>query len=62
MPQPKISAAPDYTNAALIMMGVNLTWVFIAIWAIWGLAPVLLLAVALNHGITMIERRRNLHR
>lgn len=54
----KITTAPDYTNAALIMMGVNLMWMFFAVWAIWGLGPVLLIGLALNHGITVLERRR----
>ncbi|MFK7752761.1 MAG: hypothetical protein AB8B51_09435 [Sedimentitalea sp.] len=53
-----ISAAPDYTRAALVMGGVNLAWIFLALWAIYGLAAVMLLALVLNHLVTLIERRR----
>ena len=54
-----IKAAPDYTVAALIMAGVNLTWVFFALWALWGLIPVLLLAGAINHVISRLQARRS---
>ena len=50
--------APNYTNAALTMMWVNLMWVFFAIWAIWGMVPVLLLGAGLNRGISWIAARR----
>lgn len=46
--------APDYTAAALVMGFVNLLWIFTAIWALWGLAPVILLAAALNAGISRL--------
>lgn len=49
MSERNLTPAPDYTNAALIMLGVNLTWVFVTIWAIFGLLPVLVLAAAINH-------------
>lgn len=58
MNQRKVGTAPDYTTAALIMMGVNLTWIFFAIWAAWGLVPVLLLGLVLNHAITRFEECR----
>lgn len=53
----RIGRAPDYTNAALIMLGVNLTWVFVLIWALWGMLASILLAVVLNHGITRLAQR-----
>ncbi|MDK3074368.1 hypothetical protein QO034_14790 [Sedimentitalea sp. JM2-8] len=49
MSERRLTPAPNYTNAALIMLGVNLTWVFVTIWAMFGLIPVLLLATAINH-------------
>lgn len=58
MRENKISSAPDYTVPALVMMGVNLIWVFTLLWALFGLVPVLLLAAALNRGITWIAARR----
>ncbi|MHA6263751.1 histidinol phosphate aminotransferase [Arenibacterium sp. CAU 1754] len=55
----KVTAAPDYTVPALIMAGINLTWVFIALWAVYGWVPVLALAVFINHLITRLEIRRS---
>jgi hypothetical protein len=49
--------APDYTTAALIMLGVNLMWIFLVIWAYAGFLPVLILAVFLNRAITRLEAR-----
>ncbi|MCL6285298.1 hypothetical protein M3P21_17350 [Ruegeria sp. 2012CJ41-6] len=39
------------------MAGVNLTWVFIVIWALYGLIPVLALAALLNHAISRLRDR-----
>jgi uncharacterized membrane protein len=50
----------DYTNANLILVFVNLLWIFVAMWSAWGLLPVLLLALGLNQGITWLERTRRL--
>ena len=52
-PQP----APNYTNAALTMGWVNLMWVFMVIWGLWGLLPVLLISAGLNRGITWLALR-----
>ena len=54
-PQP----APNYTNAALTMGWVNLMWVFMVIWGLWGLLPVLLISAGLNRGITCLALRRS---
>lgn len=40
--------APNYTNAALAMGLVNLLWIFIALWAIYGFWVVLAAGWALN--------------
>ncbi|MBV7394010.1 histidinol phosphate aminotransferase [Mameliella sediminis] len=48
----------DYTTANMILIFVNLLWVFIAIWSYWGLGTVLLLALLLNHLITRLETTR----
>lgn len=58
MPERKIAAAPDYTRAALTMLGVNLLWIFFVIWVIWGIVPVLVLAALINHGIDRLQQRR----
>jgi len=49
--------APDYTDAALVMGGVNLIWILIALWALVGFWAVLALGVGLNALITRLERR-----
>ncbi|WP_299149105.1 hypothetical protein [uncultured Tateyamaria sp.] len=41
--------APNYTNACIVMFGVNITWILVMIWAIWGLIAAGLLALGLNH-------------
>ena len=53
-PQP----APNYTNAALTMAWVNLMWVFMLIWGLWGFLPVLLVSAGLNRGISWFALRR----
>ena len=52
-----IGRAPDYTVAALTMLGVNLLWIFFTVWALWGFLATLVLAFVLNHGITLLARR-----
>ena len=41
--------APNYTNACIVRFGVNITWILVAIWAIWGLIAAGLLALGVNH-------------
>ncbi|MBE1284948.1 MAG: histidinol phosphate aminotransferase [Rhodobacteraceae bacterium] len=50
-------AAPDYTAAAITMLGVNLMWIFFVLWVLIGFIPVLLLAACINHGISRFELR-----
>lgn len=47
--------APNFTSACIFMFGVNITWVLILIWAIWGLLAAALLGIGVNH---LIERGR----
>lgn len=49
----------NYTGACLVMGLVNLLWIFSAIWAIWGLPAVMVLAVVLNAGINWIAERQS---
>ncbi|WP_299350719.1 histidinol phosphate aminotransferase [uncultured Shimia sp.] len=57
----QVRRVENYTNAALVMGLVNLLWILTLIWAIWGLAAVLLISIALNHAITLLERRTQVH-
>ncbi len=47
--------APDLLETALGFIGINLMWVFFAIWVLYGIVPVLLLALFINHMITRLE-------
>ena len=53
-----VGRAPNYTNAALVMGLVNLLWVFMAIWALFGFAWVVLAALVLNRLIARLEPHR----
>ncbi|MFD1341430.1 hypothetical protein [Litorisediminicola beolgyonensis] len=52
-------AAPDYTNAALIMGLVNLIWILGVIWVLFGLPLVLAIGWGLNRLIDRIAARRS---
>jgi len=53
------TAAPNYTDAAITMLGVNLLWIFFVLWVLFGFVPVVILAILINHGIDrLIEIRR----
>lgn len=45
---------PDYQSALYIFCGVGLIWLFMIIWALYGMLPVVMIAVILNHIITRI--------
>lgn len=49
---------PDLFSAAIIFIGINLMWIFFALWVLFGMIPVLLLAVFLNHLINRLEIRQ----
>lgn len=52
----------DYTTPSLVLIFINMLWVFGVIWAWFGLAPVLLLGWALHHAIRALARRRKAKR
>ncbi len=47
--------APDLLETVLSFIGINMMWVFFAIWLLYGMVPVLLLALFINHMITRLE-------
>lgn len=59
MSERNVGVAPNFTTAALTMLGINLTWIFMTIWAIWGLIPVLVLGAGINRFITWLALRRS---
>jgi hypothetical protein len=50
--------APNFTNAAVVMFGVNITWIFVILWAAWGLVAVAATGWAINRAINFFEKRR----
>ncbi len=58
MNSPRPKRVEDYTNAALVSLGVNLLWIFMAIWAIVGFWAVVLAGLVLNRLITWLQARR----
>lgn len=50
-------SAPNYTNAALVMGLVNLLWIFMAIWAVFGFPIVLVTGFVLDRGIARLSQR-----
>lgn len=51
-------SAPNFTKACIVMFGVNITWIFVALWAIWGLIAVAATGWILNRLFTWIEDRQ----
>ena len=49
--------APNYTNAALVMGLVNLLWIFMVLWAVFGLPVVLAISYGLNLLISRLGER-----
>ncbi|KJZ23798.1 hypothetical protein [Tritonibacter mobilis] len=47
----------EFLSATLSFLAVNLLWIFFALWLLYGMVPVLLLAVAMNHMINRLEVR-----
>lgn len=52
-------SAPNFTKACLVMFGVNIAWVFMVLWAIWGLIAVAVTGWCINRAITYLEARRD---
>ena len=51
-------SAPNFTNACIVMFGVNLSWVFLLLWALWGLLAVAALGWSLNRWMTWLKARK----
>lgn len=49
-----VKEAPNYFNTCMVLLGVNIMWVFVLLWALFGFFPVLVVAILMNHGITRL--------
>jgi len=56
MKRGQMPEAPNYTNAALVMGLVNLLWIFMALWIMFGLPVVMAVGYGLNLLITRLSR------
>jgi len=54
----QLDAAPNYTTPALVMGAVNLLWMLMVVWAVFGFAAVLAAGYALDRLIVWGARRR----
>ncbi|MFK7881685.1 hypothetical protein [Roseobacter sp.] len=54
----KLGRAPNYTNACIVMFGVNLVWVLLFTLALWGLVAAVFLALAVNHWLNWLDFRK----
>ncbi|KAJ02559.1 hypothetical protein JQT66_15680 [Sulfitobacter mediterraneus] len=52
-------AAPNYTTACVVMFGINLTWILMAIWVVWGLLAAAATGWAVNRVISRIDAARS---
>ncbi|MBQ4827052.1 MULTISPECIES: histidinol phosphate aminotransferase [unclassified Leisingera] len=60
MRDPELPAnMPDFFTAAITFAGINLMWIFFVVWVMYGMVPVLVLAVLINHLITRLDIRLN---
>ncbi|AWI83964.1 histidinol phosphate aminotransferase [Alloyangia pacifica] len=59
MAYPSEPPRPDFSSANLVLVFVVMFLVFLLLWISYGLGPVVIAGVAINHVITIIEHRRN---
>lgn len=60
MDDKRIGTAPDYTTAAITMIGINIMWILFVIWMVWGMIPALMLAFVVNHFVEYVAARRGI--
>lgn len=58
MRDPTPGRAPNFTGACIVMFGVNLGWVLLLFFAIYGLAAAVFLCLVVNHWLNWLETRR----
>ncbi len=59
----KLGRAPNFTGACIVMFGVNLAWVMLFLFAVYGLVAAVFIALVVNHWLNWLDhRRRQSHR
>lgn len=56
----KLGRAPNFTGACIVMFGVNLAWVMLFLFAVYGLVAAVFLALVLNHWMNWLDYKRKL--
>jgi hypothetical protein len=54
----KLGRAPNLTAACIVMFGVNLGWVLLALFAVYGLVAAVFIALVVNHWLNWLDHRR----
>ena len=49
--------APNFTQACVFMFAVNLIWVLLAIWAVWGILAVIACGWIVNRAVSYLAAR-----
>lgn len=52
-------SAPNFTYACIVMFGINIAWILVVIWAIWGLIAAAATGWGVHRVIRFIDARRN---
>ncbi len=55
MPSNHPKPVENYMTANMVLIFVNMLWIFVALWSYWGLGPVLIIAALINHLITRLD-------
>lgn len=58
----KLGRAPNFTTACIVMFGVNLAWIMLLLFALYGLAVVVFTGLVVNHWLNWLEERRRRQR
>lgn len=54
----KLGRAPNYTNACIVMFGINLTLLLLFLFALWGLLVAVFVALSVNHWLNWLDFKR----
>lgn len=56
----KLGRAPNFTGACIVMFGVNLGWVLLLFFALYGLVAAVFICLVVNHWLNWMDYRRQL--
>lgn len=56
----KLGRAPNFTGACIVMFGVNLGWLLMLLFAVYGLVAAVFVCLVVNHWLNWLEQRRRL--